>query len=86
MVATAKAGIGDATVRDLRRTVMTNAAASGIGVHVLRDLLGHKTTAIADQYIRRTGSALVDATEQSGAAMAAMLNGKKGAGLVPVHK
>lgn len=86
IVATAKAGIGDATIHDLRRTVMTNAAASGIGVHVLRDLLGHKTTAIADQYIRRTGSALVDATEQSGAAMAAMLNGKKGAGLVPVHK
>ena len=64
---------------------MTNAAASGIGVHVLRDLLGHKTTAMADRYIRRTGSALVDATERSGAAMAAMLKGEKGADVVPLR-
>ena len=73
------AGLHDAagtpTVRlhDLRRTVMTNAAVSGIGVHVLRDLLGHKTTAMADRYIRRTGSALREATERSGASMLALL-------------
>ena len=43
-IATA-AGIEDARLHDLRRTVMTRAAASGVGTHVLRDLLGHKTTA-----------------------------------------
>ena len=80
-----RAGVQDARIHDLRRTVMTNAAASGIGVHVLRDLLGHKTTAMADRYIRRTGSALVDATERSGAAMAAMLKGEKGADVVPLR-
>lgn len=71
------AGLADVRLHDLRRTVMTSAAASGIGVHVLRDLLGHKTTQMADRYIRRTGGALVDATEQSGVAMAAMLGGEK---------
>ena len=65
-------------LHDLRRTVMTHAAASGIGVHVLRDLLGHQTTAMADRYIRRTGTALREATERSGASMAAMLEGDHG--------
>lgn len=73
---------GTPTVRlhDLRRTVMTNAAVDGVGVHVLRDLLGHKTTAMADRYIRRTGSALREATERSGASMAAMLAGGRADG------
>ena len=69
------AKLKDVRLHDLRRTVMTNAAASGIGVHVLRDLLGHKTTAMADRYIRQTGGALVEATERTGSNMAAMLNG-----------
>ena len=55
---------------------MTNAAMTGIGSHVLRDLLGHKTTAMADKYIRHTGSALQDATEAVGANIAAMMEGK----------
>ena len=74
-LAASGAGLDDVRLHDLRRTVMASAAASGIGVHVLRDLLGHKTTAMAYRYVRRTGSALVDVTEQSGAAMAAMLGG-----------
>ena len=37
------AGLSDVRLHDLRRTVMTNAAAAGVGTHVLRDLLGHKT-------------------------------------------
>lgn len=82
--AASAAGLADVRLHDLRRTVMTSAAASGIGVHVLRDLLGHRTTAMADRYIRRTGGALVDATEQSGAAMAAMLGGEKRGEVVPL--
>ena len=74
-IAAKDAKLKDVRFHDLRRTVMTNAAASGIGVHVLRDLLGHKTTAMADRYIRQTGGALVEATERTGASMAAMLNG-----------
>ena len=47
-----QAGLVDVRLHDLRRTVMTRAAMAGVGTHVLRDLLGHKTTAMADRYIR----------------------------------
>ena len=85
-IAARDAEMEDVRLHDLRRTVMTSAAASGIGVHVLRDMLGHKTTAMADRYIRRTGGVLVDAIEQSGSAMAAMLNGEYGGEIVPLNR
>jgi len=69
------AGLPDVRLHDLRRTVMTAAAASGIGPHVLRDLLGHRTTAMADRYIRSVGNPVRDAREQVGAAMAAWMAG-----------
>ena len=72
------AGLEDVRLHDLRRTVMTNAAAAGVGTHVLRDLLGHKTTAMADRYIRAVGNPVRDAREQVGAAMAAMMAGESG--------
>ena len=76
-IATA-AGIEDARLHDLRRTVMTRAAASGVGTHVLRDLLGHKTTAMADRYIRAVGNPVREAREQVGAEIAAMMEGEDG--------
>ena len=51
---------------------MTNAAAAGIGTHVLRDLLGHKTAAMADRYIRAVDNPVRDAREQVGATTAMM--------------
>ena len=59
-----KAGLENVRLHDLRRTVMTHAAATGIGTHVLRDLLAHKTTAMADRYIRAVGSPVRDARER----------------------
>ena len=72
------AGLEDVRLHDLRRTVMTNAAAAGVATHVLRDLLGHKTAAMADRYIRAVGNPVRDAREQVGAAMAAMMKGESG--------
>ena len=72
------AGLSNVRLHDLRRTVMTSAAAAGIGTHVLRDLLGHKTTAMADRYIRAVGNPVRDAREQVGATMAAMMEGEQG--------
>lgn len=69
------AGLRDVRLHDLRRTVMTNAAAAGVGVHVLRDLLGHKTTAMADRYVRAVGSPVADARRMIDAAMAAAMAG-----------
>ena len=76
------AGVADVRLHDLRRTVMTQAAAAGVGTHVLRDLLGHKTTMMADRYIRHVGNPVREAREQVGATMAAMMTGETGE-LVP---
>ena len=65
-----RAGLTDVCLQDLRRGFMTSAAASGIGTHVLRDLLGHKTTAMADRYIRAVGDPVREARVRVGAAMA----------------
>ena len=74
------AGLGDARLHDLRRTVMTNAAAAGVGTHVLRDLLGHKTSAMADRYVRSVGSPVASARRAIGAAMAVAMAGEGGRG------
>ena len=71
MRAAGEAGLTGVRLHDLRRTIMTRAAAAGVGTHVLRDLLGHKTTAMADRYIRAVGSPVEDAR----AAMAAVMAG-----------
>ena len=70
-----EAGLTDVRLHDLRRTFMTRAAESGIAPHTLRDLLGHKTAAMADRYIRRANVPVVDATEAVSGALAAMMNG-----------
>lgn len=81
------AGLDDVRLHDLRRTVMTSAAAAGIGVHVLRDLLGHRTTAMADRYIRHVGNPVREAREAIGAQMAAMMaNGDDGAEIIPLRQ
>ena len=78
-----RAGLADVRLHDLRRTVMTNAAAAGVGPHVLRDLLGHKTTAMADRYVRAVGSPVADARKAIGAAMAEAMAGE---GLATDHE
>ena len=79
------AGLDDVRLHDLRRTVMTSAAAAGVGTHILRDLLGHKTAAMADRYVRAVGNPVRDAREQVGAAMAAMMRGEAGE-VVPMRR
>lgn len=76
------AEIENARLHDLRRTLMTQAAASGIHAHFLRDMLGHKTTAMADRYIRQAGAPLVEARERMGASMAAQMAGESPGELV----
>ena len=73
-----RAGLSDVRLHDLRRTVMTRAAMAGVGTHVLRDLLGHKTAAMADRYIRAVGNPVREAREQIGAEMAAAMAGTGG--------
>ncbi len=69
------AGVSGARLHDLRRTIMTEAAALGVGAHLLRDMVGHKTTAMADRYARRAGAPLTELRERMGASMAAKMGG-----------
>ncbi len=78
------ADIADCTVHDLRRTFASNAANAGLSVLVLRDLLGHKTLAMANRYARRSGTALYDAQDAGAERMAALLAGKAGV-VVPIR-
>ena len=70
------ARLQDVRLHDLRRTVMTRAAKAGVGTHVLRDLLGHRTTVMADRYIRAVGNPVRVAREEVGATMAAMMGSR----------
>lgn len=79
------AGLTDVRLHDLRRTVMTNAAMAGVGPHVLRDLLGHRDTTMADRYIRALNAPVREAREQIGATIAAMMQGKGEASVVPLR-
>ena len=80
-----KAGIEDARLHDLRRTVATTAAASGLSVVLLRDLLNHKSLAMANRYARQAGSALRVAQDDAADRMSAMMRGETGE-VVPLHK
>lgn len=72
------AGIKGVRLHDLRRTIMTEAAALGVGTHLLRDMLGHKTTQVADRYARQARAPLVELRERMGAGMAAKMAGASG--------
>ena len=78
LMAAQRAGLADVRIHDLRRGYMTNAAAAGVGAHVLRDLLGHKETRVADAYIRAAGDPVRQAREQVSGAVAAMMAGNSG--------
>ena len=68
-----KAEIKGVRLHDLRRTIMTEAASLGVGAHLLRDMVGHKTTAMADRYARQAGAPLVELRERMGESMAAKM-------------
>lgn len=75
--ACSEAGLEGVRLHDLRRTIMTEAAALGVGSHLLRDMVGHKTTAMADRYARRAGAPLVELRQRMGDSMAEKLLGNE---------
>lgn len=68
-------GLEDVRLHDLRRTLITVAAASGESVFVIRGLLGHETTQIAARYVQEAGLAVREARERAGRTVAKMMNG-----------
>ena len=71
----AAAGLHDVRLHDLRRTLITAAAAGGESVFVIRGLLGHTTTQIAARYVQEAGLAVREARERAGSAVAEMMGG-----------
>jgi len=69
------AGIENARIHDLRRTIMTEAASLGVGAHLLRDFVGHKTTAMAERYARQAGAPLTELRERMGESFGALISG-----------
>ena len=69
------AGIEGARLHDIRRTVATSAAAAGLSIILLRDLLGHKTLAMASRYAQQSDTALQAAQQAAARRMAALLAG-----------
>jgi integrase len=68
-----KAGLTDARIHDLRHTVATMAAASGLNAFVVRDLLGHKTLAMANRYVKRVTDPLQEAADGLSTRVATMM-------------
>ena len=76
MEITADAGLDGICLHDLRRDYMPTAAAMGVNMFVLRDLLGHRDSTVADLYIRSVGEGVRQAREEIGAKMAMMMDGQ----------
>ena len=70
----AEAGLVDVRLHDLRRTLITAAAAGGESVFVIRGLLGHKTTAMAARYVQEAGLAVREARQKAGRTIAEMMD------------
>ena len=69
------AGVEGGRLHDIRRTVATGAAAAGLSIILLRDLLGHRTLAMAGRYAQQSDTALQVAQSAAANRMAAMLAG-----------
>ena len=72
------AGLADVRLHDLRRSVATGLAASGINAYTLRDVLGHSTLTMSNRYVRMAGDALTEATERAAALTSAAMAGTGG--------
>ena len=73
--AAAAAGIENTRLHDLRRTVATRAAASGLGILELRALLGWKTTAMPARYVALAGDGIREHRRRIGDEVAALMEG-----------
>lgn len=77
-----RAGIADARLHDLRRGVVSAAAASGANVAVLQRLLGHRTPQMALRYARELQDPVQATRESVAEQMAAAMAGDGGAEVV----
>jgi len=70
------AQLKDARIHDIRHTVATMAAETGAGAHLIRDLIGHKTLAMANLYVGRMNEPVRDLREKVAEAISAAISGE----------
>ena len=82
----AAAGLADVRLHDLRRTVATRAAASGLSVLELRALLGWKSTAMPSRYVALSGDGIREHRRRIGDEVAALMEGGDDEKIVPLRR
>ena len=82
----AAAGLDNVRLHDLRRTVATRAAASGLGILELQALLGWKTTAMPARYIALSGDGIREHRRRIGDEVATLMEGGDDEKVVPLRR
>ncbi len=80
-----KANIDDLRLHDLRHTVGTYAGQTGANAFLIRDKLGHKTTAMTNQYVNHSHDPQRQLSDRVESRIAAAMNRKKHADVVPLR-
>ncbi len=82
----AAAGLDNVRLHDLRRTVATRAAASGLGILELQALLGWKTTAMPARYVALSGDGIREHRRRIGDEVATLMEGGDDEKVVPLRR
>ena len=80
------AGLDDVRLHDMRRTLATRAAASGLSVLELRALLGWKSTAMPARYVALSGDGIREHRRRIGDEVAALMEGGGDEKIVPLRR
>jgi len=82
---TRRAGLEGLRLHDLRHSYASVAVGAGLGLPIVGKLLGHKSTETTQRYAHLDADPLKRATNAIGATIAAALDGRKGADIVPLR-
>jgi integrase len=82
----ARAGLKGVRIHDLRHTHASFGAGSGLGLPILGKLLGHTQSATTARYAHLDADPLRRASDKIGGAIAAALEGKPKAEVIPIKK
>jgi integrase len=81
-----QAGLANARPHDFRHTAGTYVAQGGANAFTVRDILGHKTMAMTGRYVAKSIDPLRAATDQFSSRVAAAMEGRPSAEIVPLKK
>lgn len=80
----AAAGLDDVRMHDLRHTVGTYAGQSGANAFLVRDLLRHSNVAMTGRYVNKSDDPVRTLNDLVGERIAAGLEGRRPAEVVPL--